>query len=159
MSLYRIRGADWPIAFCSTYSLPLYSLRSIAQCPQALASCRHTGRAQLHGRCAVSVRRYSMLSHSQLFPLLSKCLGRVGALMAENSVAAVWVTNDPKVREYSRTIDRQRRVVSAVVDYSKSAVVLTHGLSLRMRRCARSLWPSCCRVGASRYARSTAGTR
>ena len=56
-----------------------------------------------------------MLSHSQLFPLLSKCLGRVGALMAENSVAAVWVTNDPKVREYSRTIDRQRRVVSAVV--------------------------------------------
>ena len=41
-----------------------------------------------------------MLSHSQLFPLLSNGLGRVGALMAENSVAAVWVTNDPKVREY-----------------------------------------------------------
>ena len=46
-----------------------------------------------------------MLSHSQLFPLLSNGLGRVGALMAENSVAAVWVTNDPKVREYSRTMD------------------------------------------------------
>ncbi len=38
-----------------------------------------------------------MLSHDQLFPLLADSMRAIGALMAEHSVAAVWVTNDPKV--------------------------------------------------------------
>ena len=65
-----------------------------------------------------------MLSHSQLFPLLSQCLGRIGALMAENSVAAVWVTNDPKVPCVS-TAERWTASGFVGCGHWKSEVVLT----------------------------------